>query len=250
MHIIESSCRAALAALMLCATFLLPSLGAAAGAFDKAAIEIGAAGRPLVLTVYPNGIGRHILAKRYGIARSKLAAASLGSWSLTNLCVLHTVSKEWVKARPACDGAVETALRDRKRASYRSSTERIRPDTYAAIAYANRAVMFLLSRDIAAGRSDLLQARAIRPLASYVTVNLAAIRGLGNCGFDSLSQAEVDDVGLSKRQVFEGCGCAIAERRLSADAQPDLCGILIPEESDELPGLVVHRIVESDGLGI
>lgn len=179
MHIIESSCRAALAAIILCATFLLPPPGAAAAPFDKAAIKIHAGSRPLVLTAYPNGIGgRHILAGRYDVARSELAAASIGSWSLTNSCVLHTVSREWVKARSACDGAVETALRDRKLASYRSSTERVRPDTYAAIAYANRAVMFLLSRDIAAGRSDLLQARAIRPMASYVTENLAAIRDL------------------------------------------------------------------------
>jgi hypothetical protein len=180
MHIIISSCRAVLGAFVLSVTFVLSSLGATAAPFDKAALEIEAGSRPLVLIAYPNGPGgRHLLARRYDVALSKLAVAGRGSWSLTNLCVLHTVSKDWVKARPACDGAVEAALRDRKLASYRSSAaERVRPDTYAAIAYANRAAMFVLSRDIAAGRRDLLQAHAIRPQASYVARNLEAIRDL------------------------------------------------------------------------
>lgn len=180
MHIIESSCRATLAVFFSCATFLLASPGAVAMPFAKAAIEIQGGSRPLVLTAYPTGPGgRHILARRYDIALSKLAVANPGSWSLTNLCVIHTASKEWVNARTACDGAVEAALRDRRLASYKSSSaERVRPDTYVAIAYANRAVMFLLSRDIAAARRDLLQARAIRPQASYVTGNLEAIRDL------------------------------------------------------------------------
>jgi hypothetical protein len=180
MHIIKSSCRVVLAARILCTTLLMASLGATATPSDKAAIEIEAGSRPLVLMAYPNGPGgRHILAGRYDVALSKLAVVGRGSWSLTNLCVVHTVSKDWVRARPACDGAVAAALRDRKFASYKSSSaERVRPDTYVAIAYANRAVMFLLSRDIAAGQSDLAQARAIRPQASYVTDNLAAIGDL------------------------------------------------------------------------
>jgi hypothetical protein len=174
-----SSRRAALAALILGATLLLPSFGAAAARFDKTAIQIQAGSRPLVLTAYPNGIGgKQILARRYDVALSKLAVAELGSLSLTNLCVLHTVSRDWVKARPACDAAVEAALRGRKRVWYKPSGERVQPDTYASIAYANRAVMFLLSKDVAAGRSDLLQARVIRPHASYVTDNLAAMRDL------------------------------------------------------------------------
>jgi hypothetical protein len=179
MRIPGSSHRAALAAFILGATLLLPSLGVAATRFDKAAIEIHAGSRPLVLTVYSNGLGgKHILARRYGVALSKLAVAELGSLSMTNLCVLHTVSRDWIKARPACDAALQAALRDRKRASYKPYGDRAQPDTYAAIAYANRAVMFLLSRDVAAARSDLLQARLIRPNASYVADNLAAMRDL------------------------------------------------------------------------
>lgn len=163
-------------ALLVSAALLLPSLGSAATRFDKAAIEIRSGSRPLVLTAYPNGRGgRHILAGRYDVALSSLTGTELGSLSLTNLCVVHTVSEDWIKARLACDGAVEAALRNRKRVSYKPSNERVLPDTYAAIAYANRAVMFLLSKDVVAGRSDLLKARVIRPQASYVTDNLAAM---------------------------------------------------------------------------
>lgn len=174
MHIQHSSRRVMLAAFVLGA-LLLPFFGAASARSDGTAVEVRVGSRPLVLTTYPNVLGgKHILAKRYDVALPKLTNAALGPRSLTNLCVLHTVSRDLTKARLACDAAVEAALRERKRAWYKPPVERVAPDTNAAIAYANRAVMFLLSKDFTAGRSDLLQARAIRPDASYVTDNLVA----------------------------------------------------------------------------
>jgi hypothetical protein len=64
------------------APLLLSSLGAEAARFDKAEIEIHADSRPLVLTAHPNGVGgKHILARRYDVALSKLAVAELGPLS-------------------------------------------------------------------------------------------------------------------------------------------------------------------------
>lgn len=177
MHTQDSSQRAMLATFVLGATLLLPLLGAASARSDGTAIQIHVDSRPLILTTYPNVLGgKHILARRYDVALSRLTDASLGPRSLTNLCALHTMSRDWIKARPACDAAVEAALRERKRTWYKPASERVAPDTNVAIAYANRAVMFLLSKDFAAGQRDLRQARAIRPDASYVTDNLVAAK--------------------------------------------------------------------------
>jgi len=171
--------RAAGAALIVGATLLLSSFGAMAGRLGTVAVEMDVGSRPLVLTAYEDAIGgEEILAGRHDAALAKLSAAKPGARSLTNLCVLHTVSRNWEKARSACNEAVDAALRDRKRASYKLPAEQVRPGTYTAVAYANRAVMFLLSRDVAAGTNDLRQARIIRPNATYVTDNLAAMRGL------------------------------------------------------------------------
>lgn len=174
-----SNDRSAVAALAVGVALLLSSFGASAGRLGALAVELDAISRPLVLTAYEDAIGgKEILAGRYDAALSKLTAARSGARSLTNLCVLHTVSRDWAQARSVCDEAVAAALRERTRAAHKLPAEQVLPGTYTAVAYANRAVMFLLSRDVAAGANDLRQARIIRPNAAYVTDNLAAMRGL------------------------------------------------------------------------
>lgn len=92
--------------------------------------------------------------------------------SLTNLCVAHTVLRQMTDARDACDAAVTLATANRTKYRYRTGVSRTQLDTAASVAYSNRAVMHWLSRDALAAQNDLASARAISPLASYVTRNV------------------------------------------------------------------------------
>jgi hypothetical protein len=91
--------------------------------------------------------------------------------TLNNLCVAHTVLRQWAEAGDACDAAVTSAVAKRANWKYRPGMSRLRVDTGAAVAYSNRAVMHWLSRDVVAAQQDLANARAIAPRASYVMRN-------------------------------------------------------------------------------
>jgi hypothetical protein len=89
----------------------------------------------------------------------------------TNLCVLHTLQRNWTDARSACDSAVEMAARSRSIVD-RDDRVRVRQANQAATAaYSNRAVMNWLSGDTGAAYVDLANARAISPKADFVSQN-------------------------------------------------------------------------------
>jgi hypothetical protein len=91
--------------------------------------------------------------------------------TLTNLCVAHTVLRQWAEAGDACDAAVASAVAKRANWTYRPGMSRMQVDAGAAVAYSNRAVMHWLSRDVGAAQRDLASARAIAPRAIYVMRN-------------------------------------------------------------------------------
>lgn len=91
--------------------------------------------------------------------------------ALTNLCVAHTVLRQWSQSRDACDAAVAAALDERTRRKDWPGTRLPGADKSAAIAYSNRAVMHWLSRDKTAAANDLARARAIAPKAGFVIRN-------------------------------------------------------------------------------
>lgn len=90
---------------------------------------------------------------------------------LTNLCVLHSLQRNWADARPACDSAVEVAARNRSEATRWEPAKIRQANAVATAAYSNRAVMNWLAGDSGAAYLDLAQARAIDPKAAFVAQN-------------------------------------------------------------------------------
>ena len=91
--------------------------------------------------------------------------------ALTNLCVAHTVLRQWTEARDTCDAAVALASANRTKLMFRPGVSRTQLDTAASMAYSNRAVLNWLTRDALAAQNDLARARDISPKAFYVTRN-------------------------------------------------------------------------------
>ena len=98
------------------------------------------------------------------------SAKPVSAQTLTNLCVAHTVLRQFDEALETCDAAVASANAKRS-GGYRPGVSRQMLDASAAVAYSNRAVLHLLSRDTLAAQSDLASARAISPRAFYVMRN-------------------------------------------------------------------------------
>ncbi|HEU4781062.1 MAG TPA: hypothetical protein VFS58_14360 [Steroidobacteraceae bacterium] len=96
---------------------------------------------------------------------------NLSAAGLTNLCVAHTVARDWTQALDACDAALAAALDDRSRMRSRPGTHFQRASKGLAVAYSNRAVMRWLSHDTTASADDLSRARAIAPKANFVVRN-------------------------------------------------------------------------------
>src|SRR4029079_4203162 len=59
-------------------------------------------------------------------------------------------------------------------------------------------------------------------------------------------QPKVRDALLGQRYFLEDCGRSFAERGLGADPHPNRCRIVIAEQADELPGLLVEGVIEPD----
>jgi hypothetical protein len=98
-------------------------------------------------------------------------AVQKSSLTLTNLCVAHTVLRQWTEARDTCDAAIAVASANRTKLGFRPRVSRTQLDTAASVAYSNRAVLNWLTRDALAAQNDLARARDISPKAFYVTRN-------------------------------------------------------------------------------
>jgi hypothetical protein len=98
------------------------------------------------------------------------SAKPVSAQTLTNLCVAHTVLRQFDEALETCDAAVASASANRAE-GFRPGVSRQMLDATAAVAYSNRAVLHLLSRDTLAAQNDLASARAISPRAFYVMRN-------------------------------------------------------------------------------
>ena len=90
---------------------------------------------------------------------------------LNNLCVAHTVLREWDEARDSCDAAVAAATEQRAEARRWSSERRRLANKVAAAVYSNRAVMNWLSNDARAAQGDIARASSIAPKANFVVRN-------------------------------------------------------------------------------
>jgi len=148
---------------------------------------------PLVLTAYSNGVGGPDLVQgKYDVAlaqiqRFKPQLMMASSAKDTNLCVAYAATKQLAEAKTACNAALKSAKYD-KLSSSRFSSGGSRENAYIAIAYTNRAVVHMLSRDQASATADLDHAKALAPDADFVARNLAAVSGARN---STIAQLEV-----------------------------------------------------------
>jgi hypothetical protein len=148
----------------------------------------------LVLTAYTNGAGGETLLKgNYSQALTEIKRARpqmmiAAGAKATNLCVAYTAMKQLTEAKVACNTAVKQAKYDRLSAS-RFSLSTTHENSYIAIAYANRAVVHMLSKDEASAKADLEKAKALAPEAEFVSRNVAAIDAKG--ARSTIAQVEV-----------------------------------------------------------
>jgi hypothetical protein len=135
---------------------------------------------PLVLTAYYNGVGgTDLLNGKYDTAltdiqKYKPQMSMMASAKATNLCVALAATKQLTEAKTACDAALKMA-RDDKMSSSRFTPGSSRENAYIAVAYANRAVVHMLSHDEASAKADLKKAQTLAPSADFVARNVAAI---------------------------------------------------------------------------
>jgi tetratricopeptide (TPR) repeat protein len=134
----------------------------------------------LVLTAYTNGAGGDDLVKgNYSQALNEIQhyrpqMMIAASAKTTNLCVAYTALKQLDQAKVACDVALRQAKYDKVSAS-RFSLNTMYENAYVAIAYTNRAVVHMLSRDEASAKADLEKAKALAPHADFVARNEAVV---------------------------------------------------------------------------
>jgi hypothetical protein len=135
---------------------------------------------PLVLTAYSNGVGgKTLLDKHYDealteIRKYKPQQSVMASAKANNLCVALAATRQLPEANVACNAALKAAKYD-KMASARFMPGSLRESSYVAIAYANRAVVHMLSHDVESAKADLERAQALAPQADFVAKNLAAV---------------------------------------------------------------------------
>jgi hypothetical protein len=159
------------------------SLGILTTAIIVTAASAAESTDPFVFVAYSNRTGGENLASGdYGNAAHAVlgqapSAAMADPQALdTNRCVAYTMTKQLVKAREACDAAVQDAQRaDGSMLSWSPQTRK-QSDHAAAVAYSNRAVMHWLDSDMTAASADLAKARALAPQESFVVRNLSALQ--------------------------------------------------------------------------
>ena len=134
----------------------------------------------LVLTAYINGAGgESVMAGKYDAAlteikRDRSASSDAYTAKINNQCVTYAVMKQLPQAMSACDEALRAAKADRISA-LRYSPGSVIQNSYVAIAYTNRAVVHMMTKDVEGAKSDLARAKSLAPDAEFVSKNLLAM---------------------------------------------------------------------------
>jgi hypothetical protein len=135
----------------------------------------------LVLTAYINGAGgESVMAGKYddaltAIKHDRSASSDLYTAKITNQCVTYTAMKLLPQAKSSCDEALRAAKYDRAAAQRFSPGSRLQNE-YVAIAYTNRAVILMLTKDAEGAKSDMAHAQSLAPSAEFVSRNLLAMQ--------------------------------------------------------------------------
>ncbi|MEJ1963021.1 MAG: hypothetical protein WDO56_16310 [Gammaproteobacteria bacterium] len=157
---------------------------AASSILSIAAAQAAETSTPMVLTAYINAAGgESVLKGNYDTALAEIrrdhSVNADYSAKMTNLCVTYAAKKDLAQAKNACDSAVQTAKSERISAQ-RYAAGTVQENGYVAIAYTNRAVVHMMSKDSASARSDLARAKSLAPSAEFVSKNLAAVENTGS----------------------------------------------------------------------
>ncbi len=141
----------------------------------------GSHAAPFVLKVYASAPGgRDLLSGRYPIALHQLHEYGTGALDPaavnTNSCVAYAMTRQWRRARAACDAAVQTADAPHFQAAPWAESSGGSPNRRLAVAYSDRAVMRWFSNDRAGARADLAKAMTVSPGAGFVARNEAAMK--------------------------------------------------------------------------
>jgi hypothetical protein len=135
----------------------------------------------LVLTAYSNGVGGEaLLGGKFAdafkeIEMDRSTSSSAYTARLNNQCVAYIATKQLDEAKSTCSAALRAAKNERISAQ-RYSPGSLRENAYVAIAYTNRAVVHLLTKNTAGATEDLARAKALAPTADFVAKNLAAVQ--------------------------------------------------------------------------
>lgn len=89
------------------------------------------------------------------------------------------MTRQWLRAHPACDAAVRAADRSRVDLTPARVSTGADGDERLAAAYSDRTVMRWLSHDAAGARHDFARAKPLSPAASFVMHNTSALRSHG-----------------------------------------------------------------------
>ncbi len=141
----------------------------------------GSHAAPFVLKVYASAPGGHdLLSGRYPIALHQLHEYGSGALDPAavnaNSCVAYAMTRQWQRARAACDAAVQTANAPHFQTAPWAESSGGSPNRRLAVAYSDRAVMRWFSNDRVGARADLAKAMAISPGAGFVARNEAAVK--------------------------------------------------------------------------
>jgi hypothetical protein len=134
----------------------------------------------LVLTAYVNGVGGEAVmdgkfdAALTEIKRNRSASSDEYTAKITNECVAYVATKQMSQAANSCEAALRSAKADRMGALRFSSGASIQ-NSYLAIAYANRAVVQMMTKNPEAAKSDMARAKSLAPDAEFVSRNLLAM---------------------------------------------------------------------------
>jgi hypothetical protein len=150
--------------------------------FAAGAHAASVAGSSMVLTAYINGAGGTSLTEgKYDAALTEISkdrsySSTAYSAKTNNLCVAYAIKKQLTEAKSACDAAVKAAKYEKLNAQ-RYAPGSARENSYVAVAYTNRAIVHLMSKDVEKAKSDLARAKSLAPTADFVEKNLAAVQG-------------------------------------------------------------------------
>jgi hypothetical protein len=157
------------------------TLIAVSSILSVAAAQADTASQKLVLTAYSNGSGgESLMSGKYAdafkeIEKERTISSSAYTAKLNNLCVAYAATKQLTEAKSMCTAALKAAKYDRI-SSQRYSPGSLRENAYVAIAYTNRAVVHMLTKNTAGASEDLARAKALAPTADFVAKNLAAVQ--------------------------------------------------------------------------